>query len=362
MNAILRTLGLVVGIPTLLASIYFGLIASDIYVSESRFAIRSAKGGAAISGLAAVLASPAATGSGQESLVVIDYVHSADLLKRVQDTLDVREHFSADGVDVLSRLERDASAEAMLEYFQKHVDLLHDSTSGVVTIKVKAYDPVMAKAIGELIISLSEELVNDMSFRMESDALQAAHSEVDRALQKVRAASTDMTSFRNMNTSLNPTSESSALLTMVAGLETRLIETQTELSEKMAFMREDAPAVVSLKNRINALTRQLKLEKGRVAGGNGQEMSALIEDYQPLVLEQELAQQQYASALSSLELARIEAQRKKQYLVTFIKPGLPDEATEPQRFYKVLTVMIFSLLAYAIGGLIWSAVKDHVGR
>ncbi len=362
MNAIFRTLGIVVGIPTLLATIYFGLIASDLYVSETRFAIRSAKGGAAVTGIAAVLASPAVSGSGQDSLVVVDYLHSADLLERVQKTLDVRSHFSADSVDVLSRLDDDASAEEMLEYFQKHVDLLHDSTSGVVTVKVKAYDPVMARDIGELIIALSEILVNDMSSRMESDALQAAHAEVDRALEKVRLASNDLTNFRNVNTSLDPASESSALLQMVAGIETRLIEASTELSEKLAFMREDSPAVVSLKNRINALSRQLKLEKGRVVGGDGEEMSELIEDYQPLVLDQELAQQQYASALSSLELARVEAQRKKQYLVTFIMPSLPDEAIEPERFYKVLTVMILSLLVYAIGGLIWSAVKDHVGR
>jgi capsular polysaccharide transport system permease protein len=36
-----KILWLTVIIPTILASIYFGLIASDVYISESRFVVRS---------------------------------------------------------------------------------------------------------------------------------------------------------------------------------------------------------------------------------------------------------------------------------------------------------------------------------
>jgi len=128
-------------------------------------------------------------------------------------------------------------------------------------------------------------------------------------------------------------------------------------------MRADSPVVVNLKNRINALERQLGIERGRLSGGTeGTALSGLIESYQPLILEQEIAQQQYASALSSLELARVEAQRKKQYLVTFIRPNLPDQALEPRRLNRILTVALFSFLIYLIGGLMWSALKDHIGR
>lgn len=358
----LRTLALVVGIPTLLATLYFGGLASDIYVSEARFAIRSAKGGTGLSGLAAALASPVVSSGGQESMVVADYVHSADMLDQIQDALDIRQHYSHGTIDFLARLDSDATREELLAYFREHVDLVYDQTSGVVTVRTRAYEADMARQIARFIIDRSEVLVNEMSNRMEDDAIQTARAELDRAVENLRGASTGLTQFRNVNASLNPASESSALLQMVADLESKLIEARTELGEKSAYMREDSPEIVSLKNRISALTRQLGLEKGRVVGGGGQEMSALIEDYQPLALELEIAQQQYTSALASLELARREAQRKKQYLVTFITPNLPDEATEPRRLMKILEVMVFSLLTYAIGGLIWSATKDHIGK
>ncbi len=361
MNAMLRSLMVVVGIPTLVATIYFGLFASDIYVSESRFAIRSAKAGASVTGLAAILSSPMVGGGGQDTSVVADYTHSQDMLQRVLERLDIAKHYSGSDVDLLARLDKDATQEELLNYFKEHVLLQRDSASDVLTLKVRAFDPKVAQELAELVIELNESLVNTLSSRIEEDALQTARDEVARASAKVHEASAQMTAFQNDNASLNPAAESSAILGLVTGIETKLVEARAELSEKRAYMRDNSPEVVSIKNRINALSRQLRLEKGRVVGGEGQQMNNLIESFQPLVLDQEMAQQQYASALTSLEVARIEAQRKKQYLITFIQPNLPDQALEPKRFTEVLTVLLFSFLLYLIGGLMWSALKDHIG-
>ncbi|MFK7857132.1 MAG: hypothetical protein AB8B79_23660 [Granulosicoccus sp.] len=362
MNAIFRSLAVVVGVPTLLAVLYFGFLASDIYVSEARFAIRSAKSGSSGSGFEAILAAPIVSSGGKETLVVIDYAKSHDMMQKIQQQIDIKAHYKSDFIDTLSRLSGKASQEDMLDYFRKHVHLLHDSSSDVITLTTRAFDANTAQNIASLVIELSEDLVNQMSSRMEEDALITAREEVDRAGQKVKAASASVAAFRRNNSSLNPAAESSAFLGIVAAIETKLIEARAELDEKSAFMRADSPTIVSLKNRISAISRQLSLEKGRVAGQSDLEMGGLIEVYQPLILDQELAQQQYASALNSMELARIEAQRKKQYLVTFIQPSLPDSAIEPHRINRILTVMVFSFLAYLLGGLMWSALKDHIGR
>lgn len=361
MRAIFKSIAIVVGIPSLLATIYFGFFASGIYVSESQFSIRSVNASPVSAGLAALLASP--MGGGSDSIVVSNYAHSQDMLSQVQEKLDFRAHYSNNKLDRLSRLDEHATEEETLKYFRKRVEIVRDSSSGTFTLRVRAYDAAMAQSLAELVINLSERLVNNLSIRLEEDALSTARSELQLATDKVRTASETLTSFRNTNASLNPAAESSALLGIVSGIETKLVEARATLSEKRAYMREDAAEIITLKNRINALQRQFRLEKGRVVGAEGgQGLGRLIENYQPLVLEQEIAQQHYASALTSLELARIEAQRQKQYLVTFVQPNLPDEAVEPRRITKILTVMVFSFLLYLIGGLMWSALKDHIGR
>ena len=362
MKSIVRSLIIVVGIPTLIATIYFGLIASDVFVSEARFAIRSANGSGSGTGLAAILASPVIASGSSETMVIADYIHSQDMLNKIRERMDFDARYTNPSVDMFSRLDAQATQEEILKYFQRQVDVVRDTQSQVVTLRARAFDPHTAQQLADLLIELSENLVNEMSRRIEVDALTIARDEVERATQKVSMASDELTRFRNTRESINPAEESSAMLGIVSSLEASLIVSRTELTEKLAYIREDSPIIVSLKNRVKALERQLSLERGRMVGGDGTEMSGLIQDYGPLALSQELAQQQYTSALTSLEVARLEAQRKKQYIVTFIEPGLPDEALEPRRFLEILTVTILAFLSYTIGGLMWSALRDHIGR
>jgi len=362
MKAILRTLATVVGVPTLFAIIYFGFIASDMYVSEAKVAVRSAKGGISAGGLTALLASPALSSGGQDSMVVMEYVSSLDMINQLRKRIDFVAHYNSDDVDFLSRLKKDASDREMLDYYLDRVNVQRDITSDVLTVKVRAFTPQMAQKIASLIIELNEELVNTLSSRIEKDAIRSARSEVDRAVAHLRKTANDINQFQSLNDSISPQDESIALFGRLAVIESRLSETRATLSETMAFMREDSADVVVLKNRINALERQLQLEKGRVTGEGKDDLGALVGNYQPLVLEQEIAQQGYAASLASFEAARIDAQRKKQYLITFVEPNLPDAATEPRRLINILTVMIYSFLAYLIFGLLWSALKDHMGH
>jgi len=325
MKAVLRTLATIVGIPTLVAAVYFGLIASDVYVSEAKFSVRSAQGSSSISGLGALLASPSLSSSGQDSTVVVEYSRSFDMLDKLIERVDLIGHYSDTDVDRLSRLPRDADRN-------------------------------------ELVISLNEELVNDLSSRIENDAMQTARSELQIAVDKIRSTAQDINRFQTDNDSISPADESTALFGRISSLEARLSETQAELTELLAYMREDSTDVVFLKNRITALRKQLALEKGRVTGGLDGSLGKLVESYQPLALEQQIAQQQYVAALAAMETARADAQRQKLYLVTFVAPSTPDASTEPRRLSKVLTVMIFSFLAYLIGGLLWSALRDHLGH
>ena len=149
---------------------------------------------------------------------------------------------------------------------------------------MRAYEPDIAQQLAQLIIELNEDLVNTLSTRIEEDALKTARNEVERASEKVLQASARMTRFQNANASLNPTAESSAILSVVTGIENKLVEARAALSEKRAFMRDTSPEVITLKNRVNALSRQLSLEKGRVVGdgSTGQQMNNLIESFQPV--------------------------------------------------------------------------------
>ncbi len=108
--------------------------------------------------------------------------------------------------------------------------------------------------------------------------------------------------------------------------------------------------------------KQATEERKRLASGEGSTLdyTKLIDNYAPLALEQELSKLRYTSALTSLEVARIEAQSKQRYLISFVQPNLPDEATEPERLHAILVIFFGLCIIYAISGLVWAAIKDHM--
>ena len=94
-------------------------------------------------------------------------------------------------------------------------------------------------------------------------------------------------------------------------------------------MQPQSARVKSLRTRVSALSHQVENERHRLANESDTDLTRLLYGYEPLILEQKLAEQLYASALTSLEIARTEAQRKQRYLIPFVAPELPDEALEP---------------------------------
>ncbi len=352
--------------PSLLASIYYGLIASDIYISEARYAIRSNSDTPMTGMFDSLLTSGMGMSGGspasEDAQIVKDYSLSHSMVEQLGERLNLRKHFTSKNIDFLSRFDENSSMEELLEYYQEIVEIDIDSGTNITTLRVRAFTPEKAKEIADTIINISEDLVNRMSDRMVNDFLRFARDEVGHAEQRVKATSKELTRFRSENRSIDPGEETSAVLGIVTELETQLATSRTELLEARSYLTRDSLQIKVLESKVAALEDQVTSERTRLANTDSMsiDFTKLIDLYEPLVLEQQLAREFYTSALSSLELARAEAQRKQRYLITFVEPKISDEAVEPERFYAISTVFALLLVIYGIGGLIWAAIKDHM--
>ncbi len=358
---VLRRFLLFVGGPCFLAAFYYGLWASDVYIAEARFAVRTNAAPAGRSVLDSVLGSSGISGAGEDASIVQDYIMSHDMLRELARRLELRAHYSSRDVDIFTRMDDEATEEEFLEFFRKMVVIRVESSTDIATLRARGFTPVVAQRIATAVLELSEDLVNTMSERISEDTLRFARSEVAIAEDRVRLASDAVTQFRSESRSIDPSEETSAVLGIVTKLESELADAKAELIGASSMMRSDSPKVRNLRNRVVALETQVDRERERLANESGPDLTALIDGYDPLVLEKELAKQQYTSALTSLELARAEAQRKQRYLIAFVKPQLPDEALEPERAWMVFSVFVAMSVLFTIGGLLWSAIKDHAG-
>ena len=131
-----------VGIPTLLAMLYYGLIASDYYQSEAKFSIQSVDRGAA-SSLESLLGALPGVGSDKDAMMVRDYILSRDVLARLDKEHAFLKHYQEAG-DWFSKLSDEATFEEAFDYYLTRVNVDFDIQSGVSTLQVRALNAEQA--------------------------------------------------------------------------------------------------------------------------------------------------------------------------------------------------------------------------
>ena len=335
-------------LPTFLAIIYFGFIAADVYISESRFVVRSPDRQVA-TGLGALLKSTGFSRSQDDSYTVQDVMRSRDALKIINTELPLDKAFGGSNGDIISRfnsLGLDGSQEALYRYYQNKISIDLDSSSSISTLKVNAFKAEDAYRINSLLLELAERLVNQLNQRGRQDMIRFAMSEVEIAEQKAKAANLALAEYRNQQGIFDPERQSAMQLQLVSKLQDELIAAQTQLEQVRVFTPEN-PQIPVLQKRVSTLQSEINKQMSKVAGGNAS-LTKKSAEYERLVLERGFAEKQLAAALVSLEQARNDAQRKQLYLERIVQPSKPDVAVEPRRLRAILTTLVLGLICWGI--------------
>ena len=351
---------LTVLLPTVLAGLYYGLIASDVYISESRFVVRNPERSKP-SGLDALLQGAALSRSSDDTYSVHHYVRSRDALRELDQKLQVRAAYSSKDVDVFSRfpgLDWDDSFENFHTYYQQHALIDYDSASSISVLRVRAYTAANSQVINELLLQMGERLVNTLNLRSRQDLIAVAEREVQVAEDKVKAASMALSSFRSGRSVFDPNSQSALQLQGVARLEEELLAVEAQLSE-VRRVSPDNPQIGALVTRAAGLRKTITIESAKVTGSSAS-FSSKAPAFDRLVLEKGFADRHLATALAALEAARSEAQRKQLYLERLVQPNLPDASVEPRRIRSVVMVFVLALVAWGVLSLVIAGVKEHV--
>jgi capsular polysaccharide transport system permease protein len=350
-------LGLFVALPTLVATIYYGLVASDQYESVAAFTIQNADGPSP-GGVEFFLGTMPGGAAGRDVLIVQEHVLSRSMLAHLRERFDFDAHYADEAHDVVSRLSKRADLEDIYEYFLRRVSLEHDAASGVLTLRVRAYSPEAAERFADAILGASEDMVNRMSEDARQDRMRLAESEVEKAESRLGKARAALLDFQREKDELNPFQSAATAEAVRGSLESQLAEARAELSALTAVMHAGAPKVEAQRRRVASLAAQVERERGKMVGGDGA-VGESIAHFEPLLLEKEFAEQTYRSAIASLELARVEASRQHRYLVTVAAPSKPDARTHPERLRGILTVFLAAFMLLGIGSLLMASIREH---
>ncbi len=347
----------VVVLPTLIALIYFLLIASPRYVSESRFVVRS-PARAQPSALNLALSGVGLSGS-SDSFAVHEYLTSRDGLTELARKMDVRGMYSRPGVDAFSRLPHpfsDRSFETFHKQFNGYVTVGYDSQTGISTLRVQAFTARDAVRINDALLKGGEGLVNRLNDRSARDAVVDAERAVVEANAKLNDVQGRLTVMRNTEGFIDPARSAQAGGEVVGELTVRLAMLRAERSQ-MAADTPNNPQLPVLDSSIRAYEQQIEAERAKIVGGSGS-LALKLSDYENLVMEREYASKYVATATATLNEAQIESRRQRLYLERIVNPNLPDEPSEPRRWISIFAVFASALIAYLTGTLVWAGLRE----
>lgn len=349
-----------VAIPFALSVLYFGVFASDVYISESKFVVRSPEK-TATSGLGVILKSAGFANAGDEIYAAQAYTVSRDALHALNRGKAFEKAYGSSSISVFDRFNATGlfgSFEDLYRYYTDKVHVEHESSSSITTLSVRAYDPREAQHINEQLLEMAETTVNRLNLRGRQDLIRFAETEVEDAKVKARTAAVALAAYRNQEGVVDPEKQATVQTQMISKLQDELIATRTELLQLRKYTPRN-PQIDVMQTRASGLQKEIN-EQMRMVAGDRKSLAGAAVQYQRLQLEAQFADKQLASALASLEEARNEARRKQAYVERIVQPNLPDAALEPRRLRGILATLLLGLVSWGVLSMLFAGVREHV--
>lgn len=351
----------VILILAVLTSAYWLIFASNRYVSEANVIIRKTDSVGAPSFDLGMLVSGVATVDRANQLLLRDYLLSVDMLKKLDEALDLRTHYSSSDHDLVSRMWfQDASLEWFHRHYLRRVEVEFDDFSGVLRIKVQAYNPEMAQAITQQLVQEGERYMNVLGHEMAQVQVNFLVTQVDQAQDRFQNASQDLLNYQNKAGLLSPQATAESINAIVAALEGQRAQLQTQLASLPKTLDRDHPNILMLKQSLRAVDAQIKEEKLKLATPSGGTLNKYVEEFYRLEMNVQFTQELYKSSLSALEKGRIDATRMLEKVSVLQSATLPEYPMEPRRLYNTLVTLLLALILAGILKLLKSIVLDHV--
>jgi len=356
----------VIYLPAVLICIYYWAFAANRYQSEATFVVRN-PGAGSVAEIASLVQGTKLLSNPEDAYVVHEFIRSRDamhLLANNDKLLNSFQHNEDDFFWSYPPLFEQANDERAFKHYLRFVDVSFDKTTGISTLRVQAFNPHDAKRFAEALLKYAETLINRLNERAQHDTLATAKKEVERAHNVVLEDQKRVTEFRIRESMIDPGRFSTAvILETVARLSFELALVNAQISQ-LSKGTPQSVQIDTLKLRVIALKEQIAAERQQVGqvGGGSAGFAPLIDEYDKLTLKREFSERLLQSALTSVDLARVEANRQRLFLETISSPSVVDYPSAPSRILWCLASLAICTLTFWLVRTLVTDSASHAGQ
>ena len=348
------TFALLVVAPTAASILYFNTFAADQYATEYRFAVRGRQDGGGTDTLGIMLGAGGALASSSDSFIVVDYMESLEMIRELNQRVDLNTIYAAPKADVLHRYWGDPAAEELLDYWQGMIDAEFDMSRGIVTTTIWSFSEEDSLKIAREVLTLTRELVDQLSREARQEALAYADEQVALAAEQMRQARLAIQDFRSRENVIDPTADAVRIDEQISLLERARIELTTELETKIATKGANSAATEQLRERLQATERQLMLVEDSI----DEQLPLQARIYEGLQTELEIARETFAAAHRARLEAEAVATQRQVYLSVYDTPKLAQTSLYPDRPIIAIIVLSLSLVIWGIFYVVSLNIRD----
>jgi capsular polysaccharide transport system permease protein len=300
-------------------------------------------------------------GTTLDSDILYEFIHSQDMVERVDAALDLRARFSKPQGDLVFRFDPEAPIEGLVRYWRRMVSVYYDSGTGLIELQVRAFTPEDAVVIAEEVLGQSSLMINRLSAIARDDATRYARTELDDAVERLKAARLHLTQFRVAENIVDPEADVQVQMSLLGSLQQQLAGALIDLDLLLESTRDGDPRVANLRRRVEIIEERIAEERRKFGAGEegSQAFSELIARFEALSVDLEFAQTSYLAALTGYDHAMRQAQQQSRYLAAYLAPTRPQSAEYPQRLILLGLIALFSFLGWSVISLIYYSIRDR---
>jgi capsular polysaccharide transport system permease protein len=350
--------------PTFIATWYFYVIATPMFATKSEFVIQQADSQSGMGALAGMLPSAGGMGLGgqNEATSVQSFLQSRGAMLRLDQEEGFKAHFTQPEIDILRRLDTDATDEAAYKLYEDVVQIGYDPTEGVVRMEVIAATPQDSERFARALISYAEEHVDMMTQRLRDSQMREARQSLEEAQLNLVDARQAAVMLQEQSSVMSGEVELTLLSQRLVALETELSQTRLSLQELRSNARPSPARVQPLVRREEALQREVDDLRATMTQSTGGETSLARIQSQLIMAEAEVQTREMmrAQAMQQLESARMEVSRQVRYLALSVEPIAPDEPTYPRKLENSIVAFLIFLGIYLFLSMTASVLREQV--
>lgn len=354
---------LMVLVPPAIAAWYLWTRAADQYASTVAFSVRTEEASSALSSFLGPLNLSGSSTSDTD--ILYEFVQSQYLVARIDEKLDLRTIWAkADpDVDPIFSYHPPGTIEDLVEHWDRMIKIFYDAGTGLMELRVLAFDPADAKLIAEEIYAESTAMINELSAIAREDAIGYARDELDQSVERLKVAREAMTKFRNRTQIVDPTVDLQGQAGLLNTLNQQLAAALIEADLLKQTTRDDDPRISQAERKINVIEARIEDEKRKLgigdSGTGSDAFATLVGEYERLLVDREFAEQTYTAALAAYDAAQAEARRQSRYLAAHVRPTLAQKSEYPERLTLLGLIALFLFLVWTVLVLVGYSLRDR---